>query len=172
MTAALKLVTPLLLLAPLPAAQSPRRLEKAEKHVQKLERKYEDQKQKDPMHQAKALAKLLPKGVELAGLEIQAGRVKQGVGMITRYGNEANRVYRALISTGRNPVKKPDGFMQLQIALRESVRGLRNVLGVVPFQEQETVEAVRGKMEQLNAELLQELFPPPKPRPRKKHKIQ
>jgi hypothetical protein len=171
LTACLKLVTPLLLLlAPLPSAQNTKRLDKLEKDVQKLDRKYEDQKTKDPMHQAKALAKLLPKGVELAGLEIQAGRVSRGIGMITRYRDEANRVYRALISTGRNPAKKPDGFMQLQIALRESVLGLRGVFDVAPFAEQTTVEAVRGNMEQLNAQLLQELFPPPKPRPRKKRR--
>lgn len=170
MTACLQFASVLLLLAPLPAAQNAERMAKVQRDVQKLERKYNKEKKKDAEHQAKALAKLLPKGVELAGLKIQAGQVNDGIGMLTRYRDESERVYRALVTSGRNPVKKPGGFMQMQIALRESVRGLRTVLNLVPFQRRQPVEAVRADMEQLNAQLLQELFPPPKPRkPKPEH---
>ncbi len=165
MTAWLKLATMLLLLlAPLPVSQS-YRLEKIERDLHKLEQKYAEQK--DPVHQAKALAKLLPKEVEAAGMIIQAGRVDEGIGILTHYRDETHRVYQALVATGRNPVKQPQGYMQLQIALRESVRRLRDVLYLVPYERRGPVEEVRADMEQLNARLLQELFPPPPPKTKK-----
>ena len=161
----LKLVTLLLLPAAMPVAQNSGRPEKIDKDLQKLEENF--QKQKDPVHQAKALAKLLPKEVEAAGLKMKAGQVDEGIEMLTHYRDETKNVYQALVATDRNPVKKPDGFMQLQIALRESVRRLRSVLYIVPYERRQRVEAVRADMEQLNAQLLQQLFPPPRPKPKK-----
>lgn len=165
----LKLVPALLLLAPQPVAQNTKHLEKVEEEVQHLEQKYDKEKQKDAVHQAKALAKLLPKVVEAAGLRIQAGHVDMAIHSLTQCRDEAESTYKALLATGRNPVKKSDGFRQLQIALRESVRGLRDVLYMVPYQRRDSVEAVRADMEQLNARLLEELFPAPPPKTKKKH---
>jgi len=161
----LKLVTLFLLPAALPVAQNSGQLKSVDRDLQKLEQNF--QKQKDPVHRAKALAKLLPKEVEAAGLKVKAGQVDEGIEMLTHYRDETRHVYQALVATDRNPVKKPDGFMQLQIALRESVRRLRSVLYIVPYERRQRVEAVRADMEQLNAQLLQQLFPPPHPKPRK-----
>ena len=167
LTAWLKLAPVLLLLAPPASAQDAKRLVKAEQEVKHLEQKYEKEQKKDAVHQAKALAKLLPKVVEAAGLEIQAGQVDQGIGALTHYRDEAQRVYQALLATNRNAVKKPDGFKQLQIALRESVRGLRAVAYQMPFSRRSSVEAVRADLEQLNGQILQKLFPAPKPKHKK-----
>ena len=166
----LKIAPVLLLLAPQSVFQKTKRLEKLNLEVQHLQEKYEKEKRKDAVHQAKAFAKLLPKVVAAAQLRIQAGHVDQAIESLTQSRDEAERVYVALLATGRNPVKKSDGFKQLQIALRESVRGLRDVLYLVPFSRRAPVEAVRADMEQLNAQLLQQLFPPPKPKSKKVHK--
>ena len=162
-----KLATAAVLLFTPPLAQSPKKMEKLEKKVQELERNFE--KQKDPIHQAKALAKLLPKEIVEATWEIQQGGVSQGIARLERYRDAARRVHRALVGTGRNPVKKPAGFVQLQIALRESVRDLGDALFVVPFERRQPVEEVRADLDQMNNELLQQLFPPPPPpKPKKK----
>jgi hypothetical protein len=166
----LKLAAVFLLLAAPPVSQNAKRLEKVQLEVQHLQEKYEKEKTKDAVHQAKALAKLLPKVVEAAGLRVQEGQVDKAIESLTECRDETERVYQALLATGRNPVKKSDGFKQLQIALRESVRGLRNVLYLMPFARRSPVEAVRADMEQLNAQLLQQLFPPPKPKSKKEHK--
>ncbi|MDE3135570.1 MAG: hypothetical protein KGL59_03265 [Acidobacteriota bacterium] len=154
----------LLLLTPVSYAK---RLEMVQKDLGKLEKKFAEQK--DPVNQAKALAKLLPKEVEHAGILIQAGKVDDGIEVLTHYRGETHRVYEALEATGRNPVKKPQGYMQLQIALRESVRQLSDVVYLVPYERRGPVEAVRADMEQLNARLLQALFPPPSPKAKRKH---
>lgn len=174
LTAWLKLAPALLLLfllpAPQAASQNSKRMAKVEKDLQHLTEKYDKEKSKDAVHQAKALAKLLPKVVEAAALKVQAGQVDAAVESLTHYRDEAERVYQALLATGRNPVKKSDGFRQLQIALRESVRGLHTILYQLPFGRRQPVEAVRSDMEQLNAQLLQQLFPPPKPKQKKDKK--
>lgn len=167
MTVWLKLAPVLLLLASHPPSQDSKRLVKVEQKLQHLTEKYEKEKKKDAVHQAKALAKLLPKAVEAAGLEIQTGEVDKGIDLLTHCRDESERVYQALLATGRNPVKKSDGFRQLQIALRESVRGLRGILYQLPFGRRSPVEAVRADMEQLNGQILQKLFPPPKPKHKK-----
>jgi hypothetical protein len=163
LTTWLKFATVLLLVLT-PASYS-KRMANVQKDLDKLEKKYAEEK--DPVNQAKALAKLLPKEVEHAGVLIQAGKVDEGIEVLTHYQGESHHVYDALVATGRNPVKKPQGYMQLQIALRESVRRLNDVIFMVPYERRQPVEAVRAEMEQLNARLLQELFPAPPPKGKK-----
>ncbi len=144
-----------------------KKIGKLEKNVQQLERKYHDQKK--PVDRAKAFAKLLPRAVEEATLEIQRGAVQRGIGRLERLRKEAHEVHDALIVAVRNPVSHSNGFVQLQVALRESVRQLRDTLDVVPFQQRDHIAAARADFQQINNELLQELFPPPPPsKPRKK----
>jgi len=154
-----------MLVLALPIAHA-RPMRAIQKDLAKLERKYEEQK--DPVHQAKALAKLLPIEVDAAAMRIKAGEVEEGIARLERYRDAAEQLYQALLATGRNPVKKPDGFLQLQIGLRETVRRLRDVADLVPYAQRDAVEAVRADLETLNVKLLQQLFPPPKPKPPKK----
>lgn len=150
-----------------PLAQNAKQLTKQQKKLLKLERDFE--KQKDAVHQAKALAKLLPKGVDEAAAEIKKGEIAHGVSRLERYRDLARQVHEALLATGRNPVKKSAGFMQLQIALRESVRRLNDLIFMMPIGRREKVEVVREDLAQVNGQLLEELFPPPPPpKPKKK----
>jgi hypothetical protein len=159
MTARLQIVSAVLLLALLPHPQDMKKL-------RKLEHNFE--KQKDPVHRAKALAKLITREVDVASAEIRKGEINEGVARLERYRDLARRVHEELLATGRNPVKKPDGFMQLQIALRESVRRLNDLIFLIPIGRREPVEVVREDLDRINAQLLAELFPPPKPKPKKK----
>lgn len=138
--------------------QNPRKL-------RKLEAKF--QRQKGAVHQAKVLAKLLPKEVQMAGEEIQQGEFDQGVARLEHWSDEAGRVHDALIATGRNAVKKPAGFTELQVALRESLHGLRNIIFSLPLGHRRRAESVRTNLSQINSQLLQEIFPPPPPPKRK-----
>ncbi len=146
---------------------SQKKIDKLEKKVQQLERKYQDQKK--PVDRAKAFAKLLPRAIEEATIEIQRGAVDRGVERIEKLRAEAHKVHDALVVAVENPVRHSNGFVQLQVALRESVRDLRDTLDIVPYQRRNAVAAARADFQQINNELLQELFPPPPPpKPRKK----
>lgn len=138
-----------LLLAPV--AQNPEKL-------LKMEHKF--QEQKDPVHQAKELAKLLPMEIEMASKEVREGRTDAAIGRLRQYRNDVVKVHEDLLATGRNPVKKSDGFRQLQISLRESLRRLRDLILDAPLENQAQIEKIRQDMAQVNSRLLQELFPP------------
>jgi type I site-specific restriction endonuclease len=157
----------LLLLFPVHAV-SQKKIAKLEKKVQQLERKYSQQKK--PVDRAKVFAKLLPKGIEEATVEIQRGAVDRGIERIEKLRAEAHKVHDALIVAVDNPVRHSNGFVQMQVALRESIRELRDTLDIVPFRRRDAVAAARADFQLINNELLQELFPPPPPPKRRKKK--
>ncbi|HVC00458.1 MAG TPA: hypothetical protein VNJ12_14155 [Candidatus Dormibacteraeota bacterium] len=134
----------------------------------KLEAKFQDQK--GAVKRAKTLAKLLPEEVRVAAEEIQEGEFDQGVARLEHWSAEAQQAHDALIATGRNAVKKPDGFTELQVALRESLRGLRNIVFYLPLGRRHSAETVQAHLSRINSQLLQELFPPPPASPPQKGK--
>lgn len=138
------------------------------KKLRRLEAKFE--RQKGAVHQAKALAKLLPKEIEMAAEEIQAGEYDQGVARLEHWGNTAQQVHDALVATGRNAVRKPAGFTELQVAMRVSLRGLRDIIFSLPLGRRHQAETVQANLSQINSQLLQELFPPPRPSKPKRRK--
>ena len=69
--------------------------------------------------------------------------------------------WSALAASGRIASKKPDGFKQLDIALRESRRALEDFETRLTFEERQQVEKVRKQTEELRARVLDALFPPP-----------
>ena len=136
--------------------------QKEQKDVMKLEAKFE--KQKGAVHQAKVLAKLLPMEVNVAAEEIQQGEYDQGIARLEQWSIQTQQVHDALIATGRNPVNRPAGFTELQVALRQSLRGIRDIIFSMPLGRRRRAETVQTNLSQINSQLLQELFPPPSPR--------
>ncbi len=161
MTGCHYLLSVALLASFLPLAQSPGQV----RQVQKLEQKFVSEK--DPVNRAKALAKLLPREIDEAAAEIRGGNTSAGISRLQHYRDVARQVHQALLGMGRLPAKKPEGFMQLQIALRESLRRLSDLLFLIPLGQRDPVEVVRSDLSLLNSQLLQELFPPPAPRKKK-----
>lgn len=160
MTSRVQLASAVFLVALLPHPQNVKKLHKEEDKFEK---------QKDAVHKAKALAKLITKEIDMAATEIRKGKLQKGVARLQHYARVANQVHKELVATGRNPEKKPSGFMQLQIAMRQSVRRLDDLIYLMPVGTREPVEAVREKIDKINSQLLEELFPPPPPpKPRKK----
>lgn len=141
---------------------------KEQREVAKLEAKFA--KQKNAVRQAKLLAKLLPREVDLAAEEIHQGEYDQGIARLQHWSAQTQQVHEALIATGRNAVKRSAGFTELQVALRESLRGVRDIIFSMPLGHRRRAETVQTDLSQLNSQLLQELFPPPAPGKKKKGK--
>ncbi len=159
MTGRVQLVSALFLVALLPHPQNIKKLRKEE---------HKFEKQKDPVHKAKALAKLITKEIDMAAEEIRKGELQQGVARLQHYARVVSQVHKELVATGRNPVKKPSGFMQMQIAIRKSVSRLNDLIFLMPMGHRGPVEVVREQLDKINSQLLEELFPPPSPKPREK----
>ncbi|HEV2387115.1 MAG TPA: hypothetical protein VGS20_07645 [Candidatus Acidoferrales bacterium] len=132
-----------------------------------LEQKFREQT--DPVHRAKALAKLASGEIRAAQEEIRAGQTDQALGRLDRFRDDAREVYQALQASGINAVKRPAGFQELQIALRESVRRLRDIIFGLSLERRGGFVTAQQDLDQINNQLLQDLFPPPPPpKPRRK----
>ena len=68
--------------------------------------------------------------------------------------------WQLLRGTGRNPLKKPDGFRDLDIALREDARLLDDLQHRIPYTEREPVTKVAQEVDRIHSEVIQALFPP------------
>jgi hypothetical protein len=132
-----------------------------------LEQKFREQT--DPVHRAKALAKLASGEIRAAQEEIRTGQPDQALSRLDRFRDNARDVYQALQASGINAVKRPAGFQELQIALRESVRRMRDVIFGLSLERRGGFVTVQQDLDRINNQLLQDLFPPPPPpKPKKK----
>lgn len=121
--------------------------------------------------------------VKKAKLEVRLGRLKlqQAFAAYDRsdfdtcwkqlddYLARMRSAWASLGASGRQAYRKPDGFKQLDIALRESRRDLSDFETRVTFEERQHVEKIKKQTEQLRNQVLNALFPqgpPPKKRTR------
>ena len=113
----------------------------------------------DPVRKAKALSKLQEEQFDLAQKSADAGHADQALHFIEQYRDEVRAVHAALQATGINAEKRPHGFKQLQISLRESIRELNDLSLSLPVDERSPFETIRQELEGINKQLLHQLFP-------------
>ncbi len=75
--------------------------------------------------------------------------------------------WEVLEKSGRSAARKPEGFKELDIALREARRDLEDFETRVSYQERQSVEKVRKQTDDLRSHVLNALFPAGKPKHRK-----
>jgi hypothetical protein len=120
--------------------------------------------------------------VKKAKLEVRLGELKMSLAFgaydqgkfdscwkyLNEYLARMDSAWTTLQASGREASKKPDGFKQLDIALRTSRRSLEDFETRVTFEEREEVERVRKETEALRAHVLEVMFPPTKHKKPKK----
>lgn len=113
------------------------------------------------------------KPVKKAKLEIRMGtllldqaadaydqhKIAQGQKLLSNSTHEMQDAAKLLDNTGRNAAKKPDGFMQLEIALRENARTLTELRERVFYLYRAPIDQALKTMSQTHAHVLVELFP-------------
>jgi len=123
--------------------------------------KLEDQiqRERNPVKKAKL-------EIRLARLDLQQGldayshnQVKQGEQFLGAYLQEITDSWNVLENSGRNAVKNPSGFMQLEIALRENARFLNDLEERVGYLEQTPIRKTLGEMKRIHSRVLLALFP-------------
>jgi len=72
--------------------------------------------------------------------------------------------WQLLQSSGRNAFRKPEGFKELDIALRRDDRMLTDLGHRLPYFERGDVENAAKEIEQIRAEVIKVLFPPARSR--------
>ena len=115
--------------------------------------------------------------VKRAKLETRLGRVKlfQAIGafdrgnveecheLLSAYLERMKSAWATLKSSGRQAWRHPQGFRELDIALREDGRFLVDLKHRVPYQQRAPVDKVAQEVDELRNQVLRELFPPEHP---------
>jgi predicted nucleic acid-binding Zn-ribbon protein len=84
--------------------------------------------------------------------------------LLEDYLEQAKKSWATLKDSGRPAHKKPQGFKELDIELREDARYLEDLRRRIPYTDREPVERIEHEVEQLRGEVLRALFPPGPPR--------
>lgn len=114
----------------------------------------------DPIRKAKALPKYGEQQLILMREELRKEKYTDCLALLEQYRDAVRVSFTKLKDTGRNAERKPDGFRQMQIHLRQSVHHLGSILQAVPFEQRRPFEDIRRELETIDRELLNMLFPP------------
>lgn len=113
----------------------------------------------DPVGRAKALEKLGRAEIRAAREMADAGDFTAALQYLKDYSDQAHAGHDALVKTGVNAEKHSNGFKQLQISVRESVRSIREIANEVPYAQRQPFDDQQQDLEKLNQQLILELFP-------------
>jgi hypothetical protein len=122
-------------------------------------------------------AKILPQLAEAEYLQVQdqlkADNAAEAGAIVKQMADEAATCREALDAKVRDPEAHPDGYRQLQISVRQTLRRIDNILPGLSMDEQKPFLEARDSLSELDQALLVALFPkrpeaqaaPPAPKP-------
>jgi hypothetical protein len=127
----------------------------------------------NPIHRARLMPKL--GDVEFAAVrkDVEGGDVPAAVQALEKFRDQAQECMKDLDAQGTDAEKHPNGFKELQISLRETLRRLDALMGDLTRDEQDQFAGLRKEIDTMNKHVIRELFPrqpdtgapPPKPQP-------
>ena len=115
--------------------------------------------EKDPVRKAKILVKLAESQFQHIRSEADSGEQEDGLKDLEIVRDECISTHEALKAKGLDPERKSAGFKELEISVRESLHRLREILAGLGGEDEKHYAKVRSQLEQLNNELIRELFP-------------
>jgi len=128
------------------------------------------QREQNPVSKSKLELRLGRLKMQQALNAYGQGRIDQGKSLLDGYLDRVKSCWQTLKRSGRNAVKQPQGFRELDIALREDSRTLEDMSKRISYFDREPVEQTMQEMNQVHDEALHALFPslpaaPDKPAP-------
>src|SRR5258706_3374892 len=113
----------------------------------------------DPVRKARALAKLGDEQIDEARKQLKNGDEVASLHTLELYRDEVRHIAELLKATGVDPEKKPAGFKELQISLRETVRHIDDLILTLPVDKRPFFREVRTDLVNTQNELIDALFP-------------
>jgi hypothetical protein len=113
----------------------------------------------DPVRKAKLLVPLGEAEFRDILRDTDSDNFGEALTIFQQYRDEAQTCQKALEGKEPDPEKHPNGFKQLQISLRQSLRRLSDIIVELPADEQKPFLDVRRDLEQIDRQLIHELFP-------------
>ena len=113
----------------------------------------------DPVQKAKMMPQLEEAGFQVISKNLDEGKPDDALAVLRGFRDDVESCEQGLDEKHINAEKHPNGFKQLQFALRESMRHLDGILVGLTADEQEPFMMVRSDFDKLNRHLIRELFP-------------
>jgi hypothetical protein len=111
------------------------------------------------VRKARLLVKLGDGEVDLAKKQLQGGDDVASLETLENYRGQVEQTIAGLKATGFDAEKKPGGFKELQISLRENIRHVDDLILSLPADKRPFFREVRGILAQMQNDLIDELFP-------------
>ncbi len=117
------------------------------------------QHEADPVRKARILTKLGDDQVEEARKLLKDGEDVASLHTLELYRDEVKETVAGLEAGGADAEKKPAGFKELQISLRETVRRVDDLILTLPVDKRPFFREVRTDLANAQNELIDSLFP-------------
>jgi hypothetical protein len=113
----------------------------------------------DPIRKSRALAKLGDDQVDLAKKQLKAEDEVASLHTLEQYRDEVHDMVSVLHGLGVDAERKPAGFKELQISLRETIRRIDDLILTMNVDKRPFFRVVRNDLFADQNELIDELFP-------------
>ena len=117
------------------------------------------QKERNPVKKAKLEVRLANLKLKAAISAYDGQKLGQGSRLLKGYVNDVEEAWRTLKATGRDPTKKPQGYRNLEISLREDMRDLSEASRRAYYANRGPIDQVRSRVDSIHAKVLSALFP-------------
>jgi hypothetical protein len=117
------------------------------------------QQEPDPVRKSRALVKVGDDQIDEARKQLKAGDDVGSLHTLEQYRDEIQHMAEVLKSTGVDAEKKPAGFKELQISIRENVRRIDDLILSLPVDKRPFFREVRTDLVKTQNELIDALFP-------------
>jgi len=112
-----------------------------------------------PVRKARIIEKLGDAQFDFVRQRLDAGDVDGALRTLTDYHDECLATHQALKGAVSDPERKPSGFKELELSVRENLSRLREIMTGLPKEEQDRFAPIRSDLDELNRQLILELFP-------------
>jgi hypothetical protein len=117
------------------------------------------EKENDPVRKARMVALLADSEFRNMHEKIDAGDLAGAAEIAGRVRDEAQTSKKLLDAKSRDAEAHPDGYKQLEISVRESVRRLDDIMVGLAKDEQVPLADVRKDLDELDRQMIHQLFP-------------
>ena len=116
------------------------------------------EKETDPVRKARLVEQLADAEFRDIHEKIDAGDLAAAAELAGRVRNEAQASKKSLDAKSRDPEAHPEGYKQLEISVRESIRRLDDIMVSLAKDDQAPLAEIRKDLDDLNRQPIHQLF--------------
>jgi hypothetical protein len=113
----------------------------------------------DPVRRTRDLVKLGDAQVDVARKQLKDGDTVASLATLQQYRDEVLKTSSDLAAMGVDAEKRPSGFKELQISLRETIRKIDDMIFTLSVDDRPPFRDVRADLAQVQNNLMDALFP-------------